>query len=61
MKKSIVAIPEGMAISLDRLGWHRRVAKQFLPFDVWRSLRRDVVLRRIVSVVQTSLGGITIS
>ncbi len=57
MEEGIVAIPEGPAVSLNRFGWHRRIAERFMPFDVRRPFSRDIALCRLVSVVDTLLGG----
>jgi|HubBroStandDraft_6_1064221.scaffolds.fasta_scaffold25002_4 hypothetical protein len=58
MQEGIVAIPEGSAISLNRLGWHRRIAEWFLCLDAWRPLSRDIALCRLVSVVDALLSGL---
>jgi hypothetical protein len=60
MEEGIVAIPEGLPVRVNRFGWHRRIAERFLPFDVRRPLSRDIALRRLVSVVDTLLGGLAI-
>jgi len=60
MEGSIVAIPERAAVSLGRCGRYRRITEQVLGFDVRRSLSRDVVLRRLVSVRETLLAGVAI-
>jgi hypothetical protein len=59
MEAGIVAITEGSAISLNRFGWHGRIAEWFLCFDAWRPLSRHIALCRLVSVVDASLGGLT--
>jgi hypothetical protein len=58
MEEGIIAIAEGPTVSINRFGWYRRIAERFMAFGVRRPFSGDIVLGRMVSVVDTSLGGL---
>jgi hypothetical protein len=55
MEKPVISVVEGVAVLINRRGWHRRVAETGMVFKVWWTALSNVVTSRLEPVMEPLL------